>query len=126
MLPGRAGQPTREAASLDDLVMQATGTAIHVAVSNGLMVHADPRALKQILLHALLAASETAGAGGHVRVTGYAQGGAALVEIGYTQAEAVSAIAAAAGMEARLHHDLGGRPRVLELKIPLGKAGPSA
>jgi len=52
--------------------------------------------------------------------------GAALVEIGYTQAEAVSAIAAAAGMKARLHHDLGGRPRVLELKIPLGKAGPSA
>ncbi len=55
-----------------------------------------------------------------------APGGAALVEIGHTQAEAVGALAAAAGMTAALHHDLGGRPRVLELKIPLGKAGPSA
>ncbi len=71
------------AAARVHLKAQATGTAIHVAVSSGLMVHADPRALKQILLHALLAASETAGAGGHVRVTGYAQGGAALVEIGH-------------------------------------------
>jgi len=65
------------------LKAQATGTAIHVAVSNGLKVHADPRALKQILLHALIAAAETAGTGGHVRVTGYAQGGAALVEIAH-------------------------------------------
>ncbi len=50
-------------------------------------------------------------------------GGAALVEIGYTQADAVSAIAAEAGFTASLHHDLGGRPRALELKIPLGKGG---
>jgi release factor glutamine methyltransferase len=52
-----------------------------------------------------------------------AAGGAALVEIGYAQADAVSAIAAEAGFAASLHHDLGGRPRALELKIPLGKGG---
>jgi release factor glutamine methyltransferase len=43
-----------------------------------------------------------------------APGGAALVEIGATQAEAVTAIGADAGLAARLHHDLAGRPRVLE------------
>lgn len=42
-------------------------------------------------------------------------GGVALVEIGATQAEAVSALAAGAGLTSRLHHDLAGRPRVLEL-----------
>ena len=52
--------------------------------------------------------------------------GAALIEIGYTQAEPVAAIARAAGFETSLHHDLGGRPRVLELQIPLGKQGVSA
>jgi release factor glutamine methyltransferase len=50
-----------------------------------------------------------------------ASGGIALVEIGSTQAEAVSAIAAGAGFTVTLHRDLGGRARVLELKIPLGK-----
>ena len=45
-----------------------------------------------------------------------AQGGAALVEIGATQAEAVSAIAEDAGFTAQIHRDLGGRPRVLELE----------
>lgn len=44
-------------------------------------------------------------------------GGAALVEIGASQADAVSAIAADAGLSARLHHDLAGRPRVLELRL---------
>ncbi|MEN9926272.1 MAG: peptide chain release factor N(5)-glutamine methyltransferase, partial [Pseudomonadota bacterium] len=53
-------------------------------------------------------------------------GGAALVEIGHTQAQAVAAIAGQAGFESRLHHDLGGRPRVLELQIPLGKGNGSA
>lgn len=55
-----------------------------------------------------------------------ASGGVALIEIGHTQAEPVAAIAAAAGFESKLHHDLGGRPRVLELQIPLGKQGASA
>lgn len=55
-----------------------------------------------------------------------APGGTALVEIGYSQADAVSTIARAAGFDAALHHDLGGRPRALELKIPLGKAGSTA
>jgi release factor glutamine methyltransferase len=41
--------------------------------------------------------------------------GIAIIEIGFTQAEAVSAIAAEAGFAAKLHHDLGGRPRALEL-----------
>ena len=52
--------------------------------------------------------------------------GAALIEIGHTQAEPVAAIAQGAGFECRLHQDLGGRPRVLELQIPLGKPGASA
>ena len=55
-----------------------------------------------------------------------APGGTALVEIGYTQAEAVGAIAAAAGLDWTLHRDLGERPRALELKISLGKASASA
>ncbi|MDE2597729.1 MAG: peptide chain release factor N(5)-glutamine methyltransferase [Sphingomonadales bacterium] len=50
-------------------------------------------------------------------------GGVALVEIGYRQAAAVSALAGAAGLAAALHRDLGGRDRALELKIPLGKSG---
>jgi len=54
-----------------------------------------------------------------------APGGVALVEIGATQTDAVTAIAAACGFRLALHHDLGGRPRVLELKIPLGIVPPS-
>ena len=52
--------------------------------------------------------------------------GCAVVEIGASQAPAVAAIAAAAGLESRLHHDLGGRPRVLEFKFSLGKRAPNA
>ncbi len=59
-----------------------------------------------------------------------APGGAALVEIGHSQADAVSAIAQAAGLSARLHRDLAGRPRVLEMvhcdTISLGKPGGQA
>lgn len=44
-----------------------------------------------------------------------APGGLALVEIGAGQAEAVSALAAAAGLSVTLHLDLANRPRVLEL-----------
>lgn len=44
-----------------------------------------------------------------------APGGIALVEIGATQADAVTAIAASAGLAARLHRDLGDRPRALEI-----------
>ncbi len=44
-----------------------------------------------------------------------APGGAALVEIGYSQAAAVTALAEQAGLSARLHRDLAGRARVLEL-----------
>jgi release factor glutamine methyltransferase len=43
-------------------------------------------------------------------------GGIAFVEIGATQAEPVTAIAHRAGFTATLHHDLAGRPRVLELR----------
>jgi release factor glutamine methyltransferase len=50
----------------------------------------------------------------------------AMIEIGYTQAEAVSAIAEAAGFAVTLHHDLAERPRALELKISLGKPGREA
>jgi release factor glutamine methyltransferase len=37
------------------------------------------------------------------------------VEIGATQAAAVGALAGAAGFAVRVHRDLGGRDRVLEL-----------
>ncbi len=52
-----------------------------------------------------------------------APGGKAVVEIGASQAEAVTAIAGAADLSASLHRDLGARPRVLVLEIGLGKAG---
>jgi release factor glutamine methyltransferase len=45
-----------------------------------------------------------------------APGGAAIFEIGHTQAEAVCVIAAAAGLSATLRHDLAGRPRALILR----------
>jgi len=45
-----------------------------------------------------------------------APGGVALVEIGHTQAGAVSALATAAGLTAVLHHDLGDRPRAVEMR----------
>ena len=58
-----------------------------------------------------------------------APGGAALVEIGSVQAQAVTALAQSSGMTATLHRDLAGRPRVLELvhsgKIPLGNTNSS-
>ncbi|WP_310534939.1 peptide chain release factor N(5)-glutamine methyltransferase [Novosphingobium sp.] len=57
-------------------------------------------------------------------------GGAALVEIGYQQAEPVGTIAQAAGLSVTLHRDLAGRPRVLEMvhceTISLGNAGAAA
>jgi release factor glutamine methyltransferase len=45
-------------------------------------------------------------------------GGVALVEIGAAQAQAVSTIAAASGFSHAVHHDLGGRARVVELTLP--------
>lgn len=42
--------------------------------------------------------------------------GVAVVEIGHTQAHTVTAIAAASGLAATLHRDLGGRPRALEIR----------
>lgn len=51
--------------------------------------------------------------------------GVALIEIGATQADAVSAIAASAGFAAALQHDLAGRPRVLMCKLALGNKAPS-
>lgn len=54
--------------------------------------------------------------------------GIALVEIGWTQADAVTDIARGAGMSARVHCDLAGRKRAVEMavsaNIPLGK-GPA-
>lgn len=52
-----------------------------------------------------------------------APSGLALVEIGYRQAEAVSAIGAAAGLSAIVHHDLGGRPRVIAFSVDICRAG---
>lgn len=43
-----------------------------------------------------------------------APGGAALVEIGHEQAEAVASIGTSCGLSSLLHRDLGDRPRVLE------------
>jgi release factor glutamine methyltransferase len=45
--------------------------------------------------------------------------GAAVLEIGATQAEAVSRIAAEAGFTCKLRRDLGGRPRALILRLGL-------
>jgi release factor glutamine methyltransferase len=44
--------------------------------------------------------------------------GKAIIEIGAAQAEAVTALAEAAGFTVRLHRDLGDRPRALELSRP--------
>lgn len=44
-----------------------------------------------------------------------APGGTAIFEIGATQAEAVSALAERAGLTARVHADLAGRPRAVEM-----------
>lgn len=49
------------------------------------------------------------------------EGGVAIFEIGATQAQAVSAIAAMSGFEAMLRRDLAGRPRALVLRLALGK-----
>ena len=51
-----------------------------------------------------------------------AEGGVAVLEIGATQADAVAAIARAAGFAAELCRDLGGRPRALILRLGLGNA----
>nr|WP_221214532.1 peptide chain release factor N(5)-glutamine methyltransferase [Novosphingobium hassiacum] len=48
--------------------------------------------------------------------------GIAMIEIGWTQTEAVIALAQAAGLTAKLHHDLGGRPRAIEMADPRNKA----
>ncbi|HYD23586.1 MAG TPA: peptide chain release factor N(5)-glutamine methyltransferase [Croceibacterium sp.] len=51
-----------------------------------------------------------------------ADGGVAIFEIGATQAESVSAIAAAAGFASELRRDLAGRPRALVLRLGLGNS----
>lgn len=55
------------------------------------------------------------------------ENGIAMIEIGWTQAESVMALAHRAGMTAILHHDLAERPRAVEMakkrNISLGKAG---
>ncbi|MGV3455921.1 peptide chain release factor N(5)-glutamine methyltransferase [Sphingomonas sp.] len=47
-----------------------------------------------------------------------APGGIAVLEIGWTQGEAVSALMRGAGLDPVLHHDLGGHPRALAAKMP--------
>jgi len=47
-----------------------------------------------------------------------APGGIAVLEIGWTQGEAVSALMRGAGLDPVLHHDLGGRPRAIAAKMP--------
>jgi release factor glutamine methyltransferase len=49
------------------------------------------------------------------------ENGIAVVEIGATQADAVTAIAASTGFGAELRRDLAGRPRALVLRLGLGK-----
>jgi len=51
-------------------------------------------------------------------------GGTAVLEIGHTQAGAVTAIAAAAGLAATLRRDLAGRPRALVLSIKAWQTPP--
>lgn len=45
------------------------------------------------------------------------EGGVAVLEIGWTQAEAVSALLGTAGLATRLYSDLGGRPRAIAAKL---------
>ncbi|RIV86748.1 peptide chain release factor N(5)-glutamine methyltransferase [Aurantiacibacter zhengii] len=52
--------------------------------------------------------------------------GVAVLEIGATQASAVSEIARDHGFTASAHKDLGGRERALELRLTLGKAESSS
>jgi release factor glutamine methyltransferase len=47
-----------------------------------------------------------------------APGGIAVLEIGWTQGEAVSALMRDVGLDPVLHHDLGGRPRAVAAKMP--------
>ena len=47
--------------------------------------------------------------------------GAAVVEIGASQAEQVSQLAQASGFSAELRRDLAGRPRALILRLGVGK-----
>ncbi|MEG3177950.1 peptide chain release factor N(5)-glutamine methyltransferase [Sphingomonas sp. RB3P16] len=47
-----------------------------------------------------------------------APGGAAILEIGATQAAAVTALLAAEGFSVAVHHDLGGHPRTLVATVP--------
>lgn len=49
--------------------------------------------------------------------------GLAVVEIGASQAAAVTALARAAGLGVRLHHDLAGRPRALALQVERDDSG---
>jgi release factor glutamine methyltransferase len=49
------------------------------------------------------------------------ENGVVVLEIGSTQAEAVTAIAANIGFASELHRDLAGRPRALVLRLGLGK-----
>ena len=50
-----------------------------------------------------------------------AEGGVAVLEIGAVQADAVAAMAHAAGFAAEPRRDLAGRPRAMILRLPLGK-----
>ena len=47
-----------------------------------------------------------------------APGGIAVIEIGWTQGGAVSALLRDADLDPVLHHDLGGRPRAIAAKMP--------
>ena len=49
------------------------------------------------------------------------ESGVAVLEIGATQAEQVSDIAAQSGFTSEMRRDLAGRPRVLVLRLGLGK-----
>ncbi len=47
-----------------------------------------------------------------------APGGIAVLEIGWTQSAVVSQLMGDAGLDPVLHHDLGGRPRAVAVKMP--------
>lgn len=53
-----------------------------------------------------------------------APGGMIAVEIGYTQAEPVSALFVASGLSPNIRHDLGGRPRAI-VHFALGNSAPA-
>jgi len=81
--PALLADVVKATAGLVHLQAQEAGVDMRLAVTAQATAHFEPRALKQILLHALQAAIEGAGRDARITVAGHAQAGAAVVEIAH-------------------------------------------